>query len=132
MDIITKNKIVEMINNRYYSDIEIGLNGRSCWKITGDVSETLGYLCIGASTIVSFSAGFFNIRILSFIAGGIGVLSGLLLKFSLYSMAQSKERTEEINRILTKLNIDTVVDISCDQIPKNIQSNISTTPIISI
>jgi len=119
MDAITKQHIIEMINDRYNEDIKIGLANRSGWKTTGDVSETLGYVLLGASTIISFSAGFFDIRVLSFVAGCVGICSSLLLKFALYSMTQSKESTNEINKILTKIGIDNVVDIS-DPTPKTI------------
>ena len=112
MDIPTKTKIIELINEHYFNDIEWGLRGRSYWKTAGDICETLGYLCIGISAILAFSAGFFDIRFLSYIAGCVGTASGLLLKFSLYSMGESKERTDEINKILKKVGLDEVVDIS--------------------
>uniref|UniRef100_A0A6C0C6C0 Uncharacterized protein n=1 Tax=viral metagenome TaxID=1070528 RepID=A0A6C0C6C0_9ZZZZ len=116
MDSVTKQHIVEKINDRYYKDIELGLMGRSGWKTTGDISETLGYIFLGVSTMISFSAGFFDIRMLSFVAGCVGIFSSLLFKFALYSMAQSKERTDEVNKILMKIGIEKVVDISPDQL----------------
>jgi hypothetical protein len=116
MDSVTKQHIVEKINDQYYRDIELGLIGRSGWKTTGDVSETLGYIFLGISTMVSFSAGFFDIRMLSFVAGCVGIFSSLLFKFALYAMAQSKERTDEVNKILMKIGIEKIVDISPDQL----------------
>lgn len=109
-----RDEIIETISEQNYSDIKRGLFGRSCWKITGDITETIAHICIGASSIIAFASGFFGISYLAFISGSLSTASVLLLKLSSYSMRESKERTEEINRILTKLGLDTIVDISID------------------
>lgn len=111
-DICTE--INKMIDEDYLSNVKLGLSSRSCWKFTGDCTETLGHISIGVSAIIAFAAGFFGIGFLSFIAGCFSTGAILLLKFSSYSMGESKERTTEINRILSKLNIDELVDIAID------------------
>jgi len=119
MDDARKQQIIDMINDRYFEDIELGLMGRSGWKTTSDISETLGFVFLGISTMISFSAGFFNIMVLSFVAGCVGICSASLFKFASYAMAQSKERTDEINKILVKIGIDKVVDISTNHLTDN-------------
>jgi len=106
--------INKMIDDDYHAGVKRGLAERSCWKTTGDVTETFGHIFIGCSAIIAFAAGFFNIAYLSFIAGSLSTGAILLLKFSSYSMKESKERTDETNRILNKLNIDELVDIAID------------------
>jgi len=107
-----KNMIINMIDEQNYSDIEKGLYERSCWKTTGDITATLGHITTGCAAIIAFAAGSFNIWWLPFVAGCLSTLSILLLKFSDYSMHESKDSTDETNRLLTKMGLDTIVDIS--------------------
>lgn len=110
--ITCREDIIELINKRYNEDIRLGLWSRSAWRVAADISETVGYIFLGITSIISFSSGFFDIRVLSYVAGSVGILSGLLLKFAIYAMAQSKERTSMVNKILADININPIVDIS--------------------
>ena len=118
------DRITELINERNYSDIKLGLIGRSGWKLTGDICETLGHILVGIASILAFLAGGLNIQYLSFISGSISIGAILFLKFSSYAMKESKERTEIINRILTKMGINTIVDISFDSTVNNLDRTI--------
>lgn len=101
----------DIIEKNYYNDIKYNIRCKSVCKFTGDLTENLAYISIGISSIFSFAAGFFDNMYLSFISGLFGVISLSLLKFSSYSMKESKERTEQVNIILKKLGIEDIPDI---------------------
>lgn len=101
----------ELIEPQYYSDIKSNLRGKTCWKDTGDVTETIAHVLIGVSAILSFASGSFDNMILAFVAGCVSVGSGALLLFSKYSMHESKERTIQVNRLLKKLGMDEIENI---------------------
>ncbi|NBU53725.1 MAG: hypothetical protein EBS33_05060, partial [Alphaproteobacteria bacterium] len=67
---------------------------------------------VGFTSILSFSSGIYDDRILSFVAGTTSVISLVFLQFSSHSYKESKKSTEDLNRILQKLNIEGVIDIS--------------------
>ena len=112
MDEESKAKIAKLIQNRYLCDIKSGLRARSYCKTTGDFCESFGQILIAATGIVSFASATWNISYLSYIAGSLSTLS--ISKLSSYCMRESKERSDEVNRILTKLGIDNIVNIAID------------------
>ena len=83
-------------------------------KIAGDVCETIGKIMIAISAVVAFAAGIWNLNYLSFIAGSLNVAGSSLFILASYLMKESSDQTQELNRILTSLNIANVVDISQD------------------
>ncbi len=110
-----KNKISkELIEKTYYNDVKRNLRERCLCKCVGDISEALAHILSGVSIVLSFAAGFFNLYILSFLAGCFGTISMILLACSSYSMKESKERTEEINIILDRLGINDIPNIAID------------------
>ena len=123
MDENLKNEISKIINEQYASDIKLSLFGRSCCKYTGDITETLAHLLMGFSSLTAFAAGSWpNYTYLSFIAGSLGVTSLVLLKFSSYAMSESKERTLIANKILDKLKLEQIVDISFNSTNQDLKS----------
>jgi hypothetical protein len=107
------NKIKkDIIEKSYYSDVKFNIRWKSYWKIIADVSETFAHIFTGVSAILAFASGFFNYTLLSFIAGCFGTGALVLLKFSSYAIAQSKERTQQVNLILDKLGIVDIPDIT--------------------
>lgn len=113
-DISIKSKIKKLIQDTYYNDIERFISGRHWWLVTSNVTETAAKVCAGLSTAVAFAAGFFNIPILPFIAGCLGTLALVLLQFSGYSKNESKERTEQANKLLEVLGLGKLVDVTVD------------------
>ena len=111
----SKEKVTKLINERYVDDIEFGLQTRNCCKLTGDVCETLAQIFICIGSIISFSAGVWDYNYLSYIAGAFGVFSISLHRFGIYAHNESRERTEETNKILVAIGIEKIVDI----VPEN-------------
>lgn len=114
----TKEKILNLIQETYYNDIEHNLESRKGYKCTADVVKILAQISLFAATIVSFVSGYFTPNILAFVGGGLGTLSLSLLRFSSYSMKESKKRTEIINTILKSLGMKEIVDIAIDSSDK--------------
>lgn len=117
-EFIQKIKI-ELIEKSYFDDIKYNIRSKSTWKIIGDVLETLAYLCMGISGIFAFASGFFEQRILSFIAGCLSVTAALFFKFSSRAMAESSERTKQVNYLLKALSMDVIPDIVIDSVDNN-------------
>jgi hypothetical protein len=108
------DEIIKMVNAMYVDDMKTTLFCRCCCKNAADVTETLGHILIAAGAIVSFAAGVWDLSYLSYISGGISVASMSLLKFSSYSMKESKERTMQVNKLLTSLGLKEIPDITFD------------------
>lgn len=107
-----KNRIQTLIESSYYSETAKNLIDRVSWKYVGDVVCTFGQVFTGISAILAFAAGFFDIAILSFVAGCFSTVAIIFTQFSNYSMKQSNDLTDEVNRILTALDIPNVVNIT--------------------
>uniref|UniRef100_A0A6C0HDR5 Uncharacterized protein n=1 Tax=viral metagenome TaxID=1070528 RepID=A0A6C0HDR5_9ZZZZ len=104
--------LVELVEPCYKTDIKELINERKFWRKTGNYFESASKVFIGASSIVSFASGIYDYQLLSFFSGTTGVLSLVCMQFSSYSYNESKERTSKLNKLLDKLKIDTVPDIS--------------------
>jgi len=119
-DLINKIRI-ELVEKNYYSDVKMNIRSKTIWKFVSDLTEALAHILMGLAAVLSFAAGFFDYTLLSFIGGCFGTSAIVLLQFSSYAMKESKERTERVNKILTKLGIDQMVDISIDSASSKIQ-----------
>lgn len=104
----------ELIDKSYYDDVKYNIQSKYRWKIIGDITETASHILTGLSAILAFSSGFFDNTMLSFVAGCVATLSLIFRQFSSYSMKESKERTDQVNRVLNKLGIEEIVDITVD------------------
>jgi hypothetical protein len=104
--------LIELVEPCYKTDIKELINERKFWRKTGNYFESASKVFIGASSIVSFASGIYNYQLLSFFSGTTGVLSLVCMQFSSYSYNESKERTSKLNKLLDKLKIETVPDIS--------------------
>ena len=69
--------------------------------------------------MLAFAAGFFDSVILSFLAGCFGTFALILRQFSSFSIKESSERTQQVNKVLQKLGIDEIVDIAIDSTASN-------------
>lgn len=84
------------------------------WRKIGNVCEALGKLFVGIQGILAFAASTYNMQTLSFISGAMSILAMALFTYSSYSMQESKERTTELNMLLTYKGITNVPNIAID------------------
>ena len=104
----------ELVEKTYYDDVKYNIQSKSRWKLIADITEAIAHIFMGMTAIMAFAAGFFDYKFLSFVAGCLGTASLVLLQFSSYSVKESKERTEQVNKILGKLGINEIADIAID------------------
>ncbi|XWV26896.1 hypothetical protein QJ857_gp0154 [Tupanvirus soda lake] len=113
IDLVNKIR-TELVEKTYFNDVKYNIKSKSRWKIVGDIAEAISHILTGVSAVLAFAAGFFDYKELSFVAGCLGTISLVLFQFSYYATKESKERTKQVNRILDKLGIDEIVDITID------------------
>jgi hypothetical protein len=105
----TKIYIIEkLIEPSYKNDIKTMIKGKKCWRITGMSFETMSKIMVATGGVLSFSSGYFNSQILSFISGSISTISLACLQFSSFSYIQNKKQSEELNILLKTLDLETV------------------------
>lgn len=109
-----KKTIITNINKQYVDDVDTALFCRSCCKNTADILDSLCHVIVGLSAVISFAAGSWDIKILTFVAGILNVISIVIAKLSSYSSSESKQYTAEINKITPQLGIVNIIDISDD------------------
>lgn len=96
----------DLIEPSYYSDINETLKGRKCWRRAGHLFESLSKILLAVSSVLSFAAGVYDDKILSFIAGTISTVSLATFQFSLYSMKMHKRNSFELNQLLEQIDIE--------------------------
>ena len=116
----------KLVEPSYKADIKNMIEGKKCWRITGQVFETVSKLMVAMSGIFSFSSGYYNNTTLSFIAGSVSCVSLALLQFSSFSYSENKKQSMELNVLLKKLDIDTIPIISRNTDNDNVQDKDNT------
>jgi len=112
--------LTELVEPCYKTDVKELIEERKFWRKTGNYFESASKVFIGASSIVSFASGIYSYQLLSFFSGTTGVLSLVCMQFSSYSYNESKERTSKLNKLLDKLKIETVPDISAQALNSSV------------
>ena len=96
----TKNIIFKKVENNYISDVSEMIFGKKCWRQIGISFETMSKVTVAIGGVLSFSSGYFNSTVLSFISGSVSVVSLALLQFSSFGFKQSKKRGYDLNVLL--------------------------------
>lgn len=107
-DELKRKIIIEYIEPFYINEVKNNIQEKSCWKRTGHVFQTLSKILVASGGILSFSSGYYDYPLLSFISGSISTISLAFLQLSAYSYAEHKKQGQELNTILEKLKIDTL------------------------
>ena len=100
--------MMTLVEPSYYNDVKETIKGRSCWRISGHVFETLSKIFLAVSGVLSFAAGVYDDKLLSFVAGTLSTVSLATFQLSSYSFKQNKKNTLELNQLLEKLDIEEV------------------------
>jgi hypothetical protein len=96
------------IEPSYTDDVDNLIKGKKCWRISGQIFETISKIFVAVGGIISFSSGYFSYPVLGFVAGGISTVSLALLQFSSFSYSENKKQSQELNLILKKINVETL------------------------
>ena len=101
----------DLVEPSYKTDVKNMIESKRCWRLTGHIFETISKILVALGGIFSFSAGYYEDPILSFIAGSITTISLAMLQFASFAYKENKKQTQELNNTLTKLGIETIPDI---------------------
>jgi hypothetical protein len=131
----TRTIIFKDIEQSYKDDVQETIKGRKCWRQVGLTFETMSKVTVAIGCVLSFSSGYFDSNILSFVSGSVSVISLALLQFGSFSFKQGKKRANDLNMLLSKLNLDTVPvfeesldngsGLSNDEVQKRRKKNLS-------
>ena len=107
---IKQDILLNLIEPNIKNEISTNIKLKKIFKKTGLTFETLSKFFVGVSSVLSFSTGIYKSGLLSFFAGTSSVVSLVLLQYSSYAYRESKKNTIEINNLLSKLNIENIVE----------------------
>jgi hypothetical protein len=96
-------------------DIDELLSNRKCMRITGQTLEISAKILIAGSSVLSFASGYFDDIWLAFLAGGLSTLSLSFIQLSNYVQNQSLNNSKELNKILEKIDVQTLPIINTIQ-----------------
>lgn len=114
------NKIIgTLIHKHTVNDIFDAFRWRIRWYKISKIAAALSYLFLALAMILSFTAGFMNIRILSYVAGIFDVIVLMLQKKESYAKQSSSNKTKIINNISKNMNVDVVISDLTDLDPIN-------------
>lgn len=125
----------DLIEPFYLDDIKSMIRGKKCWKLSGQIFETISKILVATGGIISFSSGYFNDPLLGFLAGTISTMSLATLQFSSFCYIENKKQGQELNILLKKLDLDAIpiLERRGDSAPpNNIQSDIGNLIVPSI
>ena len=103
-----KIDVMHEVQDDFKKTVHYLLKSRKKWRKIENYSETIAHILMLFGTIMTFSAGIFDNKILSFIAGGILSLSAALLKLAAYCHAECLERNSILNEHLTRINMKSI------------------------
>jgi hypothetical protein len=104
--------IKDYVRPRMERDIIECLVWREKWSKISNIFFSLSeFLCI-IQTVLAFTSSSYNLKLLSFLAGMVGVLCISFNRFGTYSKNASSEKTSQLNEILITVGIkDKVPDL---------------------
>ena len=109
MDAAIRDKIVkDLIEPGYYAEVRSLYRGRTWWRVTGHVFETMSKVSVATGCVLSFAAGFCDDTSLSFVAGTFSTASMAMMQFASYCLGESKQDSDQLNVLLANLKIPPV------------------------
>ena len=106
-----KKRIRDKLAKSIEQDINDIIYWRFCFRKIGNYFESISQIITLSATVVAFSAGYMDEKMLSFIAGCLGSISLALLKASAFSFKESRERNEQLNTLLDTYKFKEMPDI---------------------
>ena len=99
----------QYIRPRMEKDINDSISWRDKWgKISNVFFSFAEILCI-IQTVLAFSASSYDLKLISYLAGMLGVLSISFNRFGTYARNASSEKTAQLNEILGTIGIKDMV-----------------------
>jgi hypothetical protein len=102
----------DIIQPNYMEEVNTYIHCRKRWYTVGIISETVSKIMLGTSTILSFASNNCSDIKLNFYAGSLSTISMCCFQFAQFSFRESKKATEHLNKVLHKLHMDSVPQMS--------------------
>jgi hypothetical protein len=110
-DSISSDLFKEFIIPLYRKDLKDLTTWRYKWRKIANYCEAGSKVLVALSTIITFAAGSYANTDLIFVGGSTNTIALSLLLFSSYATKESSERTEELNSVLRKLQVEEVANL---------------------
>jgi hypothetical protein len=104
----------DVVEPRLYNDALDTSNSAYVWRKTANICEAMAMLLMVIQAILAFGAATYDMKNLSFVAGGVNVLSAGLLAYARYCTNESRERVTELNMILKYMDLPEIPVIAVD------------------
>lgn len=105
-----------MIASMYRRELGSMIRWRDFWKKFGDACEAVAKCLTGVGSILAFASSAIHdptkADILSFVSGSIGTIGLVMLSYSNYAIRESKQRTDEVNGILSTIGVTPLPNIA--------------------
>jgi hypothetical protein len=101
----------EYVEYYFKRDVQDAFRDRTCWKITGQIFETISKIFVTAGGILSFSSGYYNDPKLSFIAGSVATVSLACLQFASFCYKENRKNTTNLNTMLEMIGIQSIPEL---------------------
>jgi len=116
----------EIVATDIKDEINTFLYLRRKWRNIGMCMETTSKIMVGATSILAFTVGVYPCNLyLGYWSGCIATASLICLQFANYSFRESKVSTENLNILLSKLNINHLPELNASvtkESPTNTES----------
>jgi hypothetical protein len=104
----------DVVEPRLYNDATDTSNSAYVWRKAANICEAIAMFLMVVQAVLAFGAATYDMRNLSFVAGGVNVLSAGLLAYARYCSNESRERLTELNMLLKYMDLPEIPVIAVD------------------
>jgi len=120
-----------IINPDIVDEITTLVSSKKKWKKISDITEALGHVFLAITTILAFTSGIYDYKIISFFTGCTGTISLSLLRFSVYASKECKERNTLLSSLLIRSQVNPLPSPVIEQDLHHNRNNSNRTPCVT-
>ena len=106
IEIVDSKFVIEEFKRLFETEIKYNIQWKMWWQRIGNLCGAAAQFSIATSTICAFAAGQFESHTVTFMAGILGTLSLVLIRFGSFALTASEQKKRELNSVLTRLGIN--------------------------
>lgn len=111
-----KDILNTVILPEYTKDIKNTVEWRRCWRSTSDITSVVSKLMVLVASGVAFAAGYWQISVISYIAGTVSLVGAGLETFSKHAKEKYTQKQNALNLLAQNLHIAPLPD--AEDVPK--------------
>lgn len=111
-----KDILNTVILPEYTKDIKNTAEWRRCWRSTSDITSVVSKLMVLVASGVAFAAGYWQIPVISYIAGTVSLVGAGLETFSKHAKEKYTQKQNALNLLANNLHIAPLPD--AEDVPK--------------